>query len=195
MSAAVTFSNPLPVLLEPPGVTVGASFSGPAIDDPLDFHPGFTETPGAAAGVRRRIAAGKDDSSHAGLDQGLAAGAGPAGVVARLQRDVDGGTRRAGAGSPKRFDLRVRAAAPAVVPPPDDLVATGDDDAADQRVGLGAPVPAKRQAGGHLEVMVVRRLHGFRFNTESTEEKTRGIQHGEHGEHGEEGFFCGRTKR
>ncbi len=64
----------------------------------------------AAGGVRGGIVGGDDHAGDAGLADGVGAGRRAALMTARLQRDVQGGSRqRAFAGGADRLDLGVRA--------------------------------------------------------------------------------------
>jgi hypothetical protein len=122
----------------------------------LDHDPGFGHAPMAGARhLRIGIDQCRDDARHTRGNGGVGAGRGLAVVGARLERHIESGPARSGAGAPQRLHLGMGAAA-GLGP------ATPDDDAvlhhhgADGRIGPGAPepTPAERKRERH-ETLVV----------------------------------------
>ena len=117
----------------------------------LHLHPRGPEPSQALAGhARVGVDQAGHDARHAGLDQGLAAGAGAALVGTRLERHIGAGPPHrmaTGGGIAKRHHLGMGAAGGLGMPLSDDLALGADQHTADRWVGRGQqPGP-----GGQLE--------------------------------------------
>src|SRR5439155_22591104 len=96
-------------------------------------------TDAAPADQRVGIAYRYHDASKAGLKNGRDAGGGSlAGVMTRLEGDVQGGAVRPATSRPEGQHLRVWPSRPPVIALPDDP-ASGHHDRTDHRVGAGPP--------------------------------------------------------
>ena len=104
-------------------------------DADLDVHARGPQPLEATGGGRPGVVDGDDHPTHPGLDQRHGAGAGAAGVVARLEGDDGRAALRAQAGGRERRDLGVRPARALVPALADDLAAGVHDHAAHDRVG------------------------------------------------------------
>ena len=126
-----------------------------------DRRPISTSTPASAQllrpapGDRVGVGHGGHDAHDAGRDEGLAARAGPAGVVARLERHDGGPAAGPLAGGGQRPHLGVRPAGVRVEALADDLAGGVEDDAAHHRVraGRAQAVGGERDGAPHRPVL------------------------------------------
>ena len=112
--------------------------SASSVQHPADhLDPGGTQGVGTPSGEGAGVGLGVDDAGHPGVEQGLGARTGAAGVVAGLEADVGGAAAGPLTGPGERVHLGVRGARAAVVALADHGTVAVDDDGADAGVGVG----------------------------------------------------------
>ena len=123
------------------------------LDAELDVDPGRAQPVGAAAGELGRVGDGDDDAGDAGGDQRVGAGAGAAGVRARLEGDDGGAAAGPLAGlRPARRPRRAgRRAAPSRPPPP-AVPSASRTTAPTGGFGLVVPSAPTRRARGRAAI-------------------------------------------
>ena len=113
-----------------------------------DLDTGSTQHGGAAGRGRARLRGRVHDPDDAGRQQRARAGAGPAGVRARLQRDDGRAAAGPVAGRGQREHLGVRPAGPLVPALADDHTRRVEHDGADVGVGVGGLAAGRGQRDG-----------------------------------------------
>ena len=121
-----------------------------------DLDTGSTQHRGAAGRGRVRLRGRVHDPGDAGRQQRAGAGAGPAGVRARLQRDDGRAAAGPVAGRGQREHLGVRPAGPLVPALADDHTRRVEHDGADVGVGVGGLAAGRGQRDGAAHRRVTR---------------------------------------